>query len=204
VLADEVGREALHCIRCSACLNVCPVYERTGGHAYGSVYPGPIGAVLTPQLTGVEDNARCRTPRRCAGPATTSARSRSTSPRSSCTCAASTSRSSAFGAPVPSAEAATMAAAAWTMADPGRFAAGQRAAGLLRLLAGGTPGPDGRKSIGWLPGPLAGWTRSRVAPAPPSETFRGWWAPAKRGIRGRPGGGLVSPGGARGDPAPGA
>ncbi|MEX2536973.1 MAG: LutB/LldF family L-lactate oxidation iron-sulfur protein [Trueperaceae bacterium] len=50
VLEDEVGRDALHCIRCSACLNVCPVYERTGGHAYGSVYPGPIGAVLTPQL----------------------------------------------------------------------------------------------------------------------------------------------------------
>ncbi|MET1072074.1 MAG: lactate utilization protein B, partial [Umezawaea sp.] len=44
VLADAVGRPALHCIRCSACLNVCPVYERTGGHAYGSVYPGPIGA----------------------------------------------------------------------------------------------------------------------------------------------------------------
>ncbi|GGL43368.1 hypothetical protein GCM10014719_50940 [Planomonospora parontospora subsp. antibiotica] len=57
VLSDEVGRQALHCIRCSACLNVCPVYERTGGHAYGSVYPGPIGAVLSPQLTGVEDNA---------------------------------------------------------------------------------------------------------------------------------------------------
>ena len=50
VLADEVGRQALHCIRCSACLNVCPVYARTGGHAYGSVYPGPIGAILTPQL----------------------------------------------------------------------------------------------------------------------------------------------------------
>ncbi len=52
-LADQVGRSALHCIRCSACLNVCPVYERTGGHAYGSVYPGPIGAVLTPQLAGM-------------------------------------------------------------------------------------------------------------------------------------------------------
>ncbi|HEY5031799.1 MAG TPA: lactate utilization protein B, partial [Actinomycetes bacterium] len=52
-LADDVGRAALHCIRCSACLNVCPVYERTGGHAYGSVYPGPIGAVLSPQLTGL-------------------------------------------------------------------------------------------------------------------------------------------------------
>ena len=56
-LADPAGRDALHCIRCSACMNVCPVYERTGGHAYGSVYPGPIGAILSPQLTGVEDNA---------------------------------------------------------------------------------------------------------------------------------------------------
>lgn len=56
-LADEVGRQALSCIRCSACLNVCPVYERTGGHAYGSVYPGPIGAVLTPQLVGIENAA---------------------------------------------------------------------------------------------------------------------------------------------------
>ena len=54
VLRDELGRQALRCIRCAACLNVCPVYERTGGHAYGSVYPGPIGAVLTPQLVGVE------------------------------------------------------------------------------------------------------------------------------------------------------
>jgi L-lactate dehydrogenase complex protein LldF len=54
VLADEAGRQALHCIRCSACLNVCPVYSRVGGHAYGSVYPGPIGAILTPQLRGLE------------------------------------------------------------------------------------------------------------------------------------------------------
>src|SRR5207248_2330894 len=49
-LADPTGRQALRCIRCSACLNVCPVYSRTGGHAYESVYPGPIGAILTPQL----------------------------------------------------------------------------------------------------------------------------------------------------------
>ena len=56
-LADEVGRQALRCIRCSACLNVCPVYSRVGGHAYGSVYPGPIGAILTPQLKGIEGDA---------------------------------------------------------------------------------------------------------------------------------------------------
>jgi L-lactate dehydrogenase complex protein LldF len=57
VLADEVGRQTLACIRCSACLNVCPVYERTGGHAYESVYPGPIGAILTPQLRGIASAA---------------------------------------------------------------------------------------------------------------------------------------------------
>ena len=52
VLADPVGRQALHCIRCSACLNVCPVYERVGGHAYNAPYPGPIGSILMPQLLG--------------------------------------------------------------------------------------------------------------------------------------------------------
>ena len=57
VLADEVGRQALHCIRCSACLNVCPVYSRIGGQAYESVYPGPIGAILTPQLFGLDEHA---------------------------------------------------------------------------------------------------------------------------------------------------
>ena len=57
-LADEVGRQALRCIRCSACLNVCPVYERVGGHAYGSVYPGPIGAILNPLMKGVGVDAQ--------------------------------------------------------------------------------------------------------------------------------------------------
>lgn len=50
ILADEEFRQALHCIRCGACFNVCPVYRQIGGHAYGSVYGGPIGAVLTPLL----------------------------------------------------------------------------------------------------------------------------------------------------------
>ena len=57
VLASEF-REALNCIRCGACLNVCPVYRNVGGHAYGSVYPGPIGAVLTPLLHRDEEEAR--------------------------------------------------------------------------------------------------------------------------------------------------
>ncbi|MFJ6998165.1 lactate utilization protein B, partial [Streptomyces sp. NPDC003090] len=61
-LADEVGRQALRCIRCSACLNVCPVYERAGGHAYGSVYPGPIGAILSPQLRGTDSEVDASLP----------------------------------------------------------------------------------------------------------------------------------------------
>jgi len=55
MLGDELRRSSLQCIRCGACLNVCPVYRQIGGHAYGSVYPGPIGSVLTPQLAGIEE-----------------------------------------------------------------------------------------------------------------------------------------------------
>jgi L-lactate dehydrogenase complex protein LldF len=51
ILARDRERQTLRCIRCAACMNACPVYRQTGGHAYGSVYPGPIGAILTPQLT---------------------------------------------------------------------------------------------------------------------------------------------------------
>ena len=54
LLADPELREALYCIRCGACLNTCPVYQKVGGHAYGWVYPGPIGAIVTPALTGLK------------------------------------------------------------------------------------------------------------------------------------------------------
>ena len=54
MLSHPVTRQSLACIRCGACLNACPVYQQIGGHAYGSVYPGPIGAVITPQLMGLE------------------------------------------------------------------------------------------------------------------------------------------------------
>ena len=165
VLADEVGRSALHCIRCSACLNVCPVYERTGGHAYGSVYPGPIGAILTPLLTGVEANP--------------------TLPYASTLCGA------CFDAcPVridipailvhlrdrhvearrgPSLEGLAMRAAASTMASPRRFGAAIRAARFGRVL--------GRRQgrIRSLPPPLTAWTATRDAPLPPKESFRDWW-----------------------------
>jgi L-lactate dehydrogenase complex protein LldF len=54
LLENEMERETLACIRCGACLNACPVYRETGGHAYGSIYSGPIGAILSPQLQSME------------------------------------------------------------------------------------------------------------------------------------------------------
>ena len=54
MLRHNIERQTLKCIRCAACMNACPVYRQTGGHAYGSVYPGPIGAILTPQLMRLE------------------------------------------------------------------------------------------------------------------------------------------------------
>ena len=166
VLADEVGREALHCIRCSACLNVCPVYERTGGHAYGSVYPGPIGAVLSPaadrgrgqRLAAVRLVAS-------AAPATTPARWRSTSRRSWCTCGPSTSRRR------PRADRrrrSRSAALSKAMSNPRLWRLAQRAAGLGRFLARGQADAARRPAAaGCRRGP-----RTRDLPTPPAKTFR--------------------------------
>jgi L-lactate dehydrogenase complex protein LldF len=162
-----VGREALHCIRCSACLNVCPVYERTGGHAYGSVYPGPIGAVLSPQLTGVEDNASL--------------------PYASSLCGACYDVCPvAIDIPsilvhlraehVEAQERATPEGLAFralgrAMSNPRLWHLAQRGARLGRLLAGG------RSTLpAVLPPPLSKWTRSRDLPTPPAETFTQAWA----------------------------
>ena len=55
LLADAEQRDALHCIRCGACLNVCPIFKNVGGHTYGTTYQGPIGSVITPHLRGLQD-----------------------------------------------------------------------------------------------------------------------------------------------------
>jgi L-lactate dehydrogenase complex protein LldF len=58
LLADETAWEALRCVRCGACLNICPVYRQTGGHAYGWTYSGPIGAILAPGLLGMDEGGQ--------------------------------------------------------------------------------------------------------------------------------------------------
>jgi len=172
-LADETGRQALHCIRCSACMNVCPVYERTGGHAYGSVYPGPIGAVLSPLLTGVQDNATLPYASSLCGACYDACPVKIDIPSLLVYLRARHVEEARQERRRPSAEAVTMAAAAWVMADPRRYAAAQRAGKSGRPL-----GRGGR--IRALPPPLSAWTRARDAPAPPARTFRQWWRESGR------------------------
>jgi L-lactate dehydrogenase complex protein LldF len=167
-LADPVGRPALSCIRCSACLNVCPVYERTGGHAYGSVYPGPIGAILSPMLTGISDNATLPYASSLCGACLDVCPVKIDIPSILVHLRARHVEEAAASSRLPGAEATTMAAAAWAMSSPARFAAAQRGGRAGRLI-----GRQGR--IRRLPRPLAGWTSARDAPVPPAQTFRQWW-----------------------------
>ncbi|HEX6446493.1 MAG TPA: LutB/LldF family L-lactate oxidation iron-sulfur protein [Streptosporangiales bacterium] len=167
VLADAVGRQALRCIRCSACLNVCPVYERVGGHAYGSVYPGPIGAILNPLLHGTSDPHDAALPYAsslCGAcyevcPVAIDIPSVLVEQRAEAVDARRSSRK-------PDPERAAMRTAAWLLSDPDRLERAERAAALSRPLAG---------RVHHLPGPLAGWTDSRDLPEPPAESFRAWW-----------------------------
>ncbi|MET8986639.1 lactate utilization protein B [Nonomuraea wenchangensis] len=159
VLADEVGRQALRCIRCSACLNVCPVYERAGGHAYGSVYPGPIGAILTPQLRGMGSELDASLPY-------------ASSLCGACydVCPVAIDIPEVLvdlraKAPHAAAEKAGMKVAGWILDDHRRLAAAQRLASKVRGLV-----PKKR-----LPGPLSAWTDTRDVPEIPEESFRDWW-----------------------------
>ena len=165
VLADDVGRQALHCIRCSACLNSCPVYARTGGHAYGSVYPGPIGAILTPQLIGVEHAKSL--------------------PYASTLCGACyevcpvkinipevllhlRSQVTQLASPL-NVEALTMRQLARVFASPNQY---ERAQHLARR---GQRFFMHRGVIDHLPFLLSGWTTARDLMPIPKQSFRDWW-----------------------------
>ena len=179
VLADEVGRQALRCIRCSACLNVCPVYERTGGHAYGSVYPGPIGAILNPLLRGVgHDKQLDSLPYasslcgRCyeVCPVLIDIPEVLVHLRSKVVDAHRDGR--------PGAQDLAMKATSLLFASPARMGLAVKSSGVAnRVVAAFSHRtlPGGRLAIGRLPGPGAAWTDARDLPAPPRDSFRAWW-----------------------------
>ncbi len=184
-LADRIGRQALHCIRCSACLNVCPVYERVGGHAYGATYPGPIGAILAPQLEGLEHSQTLPWASSLCGACyevcpvkidiptvLIDLRGRITAQERAGAKDKSTKTNSHRG------EQAAMRLMAAALGSRRRYELAQKAA-----RAGAFPLSKGGRIERQLPGPLAGWTAVRDLPAPPAESFRQWWAQREKGGR---------------------
>ncbi len=171
ILADDESRQTLRCIRCAACLNTCPVYHQTGGHAYDSVYAGPIGAILTPQLHSMQ--------------------AAQSLPYASSLCGAcyevcpvainipevlihlrgkivEQQQSTVAGS--LSLWNIAMKSAAFLMQDGSRLHAAVHLA-----QAAQRPLVSRNGFIEWLPGMLNGWTKTRDLPALPAESFRDWW-----------------------------
>ena len=182
VLSDELGRQALRCIRCSACMNVCPVYERAGGHAYGSTYPGPIGAILSPQLSGIE------------------AAENSSLPYASSLCGACYEvcpvkinfpevlvhlrakdveskhavREFEGNKKAPFSQMDGMMLGAKKLFTSGKMMSiAERGLPMSRLISGR------KHKISAVPGIVSGWTAYRDIPEPPKESFRNWWKKEK-------------------------
>lgn len=178
VLADSVGRQTLHCIRCSACINICPVYERTGGHAYGSVYPGPIGAILTPQLVGTEHAGSLPYASSLCGACYDVCPVKINIPevlvhmRGRVVADKQAKITGMFDV-----EALGMHAVALMFGDAGRYEFAQAVGGIGQIPFV----QDGY--IESAPGPLAAWTAMRDMPALPKQTFRQWWRERNRDER---------------------
>lgn len=167
-MSNEIGREALKCIRCSACLNVCPVYERAGGHSYGSTYPGPIGAILTPQLTGIDS---------------------SDDPNGSLPYASSLCGRCNEVCPVKIPITDILLELRYQKAknEPNRmeqaaFASLAQVWGrsnvwnrLVRMVALGRVLGGFNGKIETMPPPISGWTGYRDVAVPPKKSFRQWW-----------------------------
>jgi L-lactate dehydrogenase complex protein LldF len=166
-LADEMGRQALRCIRCSACLNVCPVYERTGGHAYGNTYPGPIGAILAPQLADLKDHTSLPWASSLCGACYEVCPVKIDIPSVLVHLRGRVVREVGDG---PLAERLSMEAMARVFASRRRYELAQKAGRL-----GARPLSRGGQIEARVPGPLKGWLEFRDLPAPPKQTFRDWW-----------------------------
>jgi L-lactate dehydrogenase complex protein LldF len=183
ILADGEGRQTLNCIRCAACQNACPVYRQTGGHAYGSVYAGPIGAILTPQLQEMKHAQSLPYASSLCGACYEVCPVKINIPEVLIHLRNKVVKQNTAGVTgLFDVEAGAMKAMAMIFRSERRFRAAQR---LGRVAEGPLVHKDGRGEgwIGWLPGMLGGWTQVRDLQEMPKETFRDWWE--KRGANGR-------------------
>lgn len=166
-------QSALHCIRCAACINVCPVYSHVGGHSYGSIYPGPIGAVLSPILGGYEDYKEL--------------------PYASSLCAACTE---ACPVKIPLHEL-LIEHRRQIVEEEGNVSFGEKLT--MKAFEKGVGSPTlykmGTKTAPYLvkpfvsddkikkgPGPVKEWTQSRDFPIPSKERFRDWFKNRLKGV----------------------
>jgi L-lactate dehydrogenase complex protein LldF len=185
ILADEEARQTLNCIRCGACQNACPVYQQTGGHAYGSVYAGPIGAILTPQLMEMHHAQSL--------------------PYASSLCGACyevcpvkinipevlihlrnkvvKQQSSGFNI-LANPEVMALKAVAQVFRSESVFRAAQKL-GRLAELPLSRKDSNGVGWIDWMPGILGGWTQVRDLRVMPKQTFREWFEQRSKDAAGR-------------------
>ena len=175
MLRDPKLREALYCIRCGACLNICPVYQRVGGHAYGWVYPGPIGAVVSPMLTGLKESKMLPQASSLCGACREACPVKINIPRMLLELRHRTAESDD-----PKERASTRSERflartyARLMNSPGRMSFGAKLGRIAQRLV-----PRMTKHGGWIrraPLPLLSrWTRARDLPQLPSRSFRDIW-----------------------------
>ena len=182
VLADELGRQALRCIRCSACMNVCPVYERAGGHAYGSTYPGPIGAILSPQLSGIEaaeNNSLPYASSLCGAcyevcPVKINFPEVLVHLRAKDVESKHAIREFEGNKKAPFSQMDGMMLGAKKLFTSGKMMSiAERGLPMSRLITGR------KHKITAVPGIVGGWTAYRDIPEPPKESFRNWWKKEK-------------------------
>jgi L-lactate dehydrogenase complex protein LldF len=171
VLRDPAYRAALYCIRCGICLNNCPVYRRAGGWAYGWVYPGPIGSILTPHLLGLKTAGKLPFASSLCGACAETCPVKIDIPHQLVHL-----RDRAVNEPSPMNslfQRTIWTVWAWLMAGPIRY---KLAAAGLRL---------GMPFIKWIPrrlhpSMLGAWTRGRELPNRPPHDFRSWWRRNKK------------------------
>jgi L-lactate dehydrogenase complex protein LldF len=165
ILADKNEREILHCLRCGACINACPVFRTVGGHAYGTTYMGPIGSVLTPHLRGLNEFQHLSYASSLCGACADVCPVKIDLPRH----LLHNRRDAVHGARRPLLERLGFRIWRWAMQSPGRFAffgAMARASSRVVQALGLT---------GTFLDPARGWTRNHAAPAVPGKTFRELW-----------------------------
>jgi L-lactate dehydrogenase complex protein LldF len=175
ILADEEARQTLQCIRCGACLNACPVYLQTGGHAYGSVYAGPIGAILTPQLMEMHHAQSLPYASSLCGACYEVCPVKIDIPEVLIHLRNKVVKQQSSGLNIlANPEVMALKAVARVFRSEAVFRIAQKL-GRLAELPLSHKDSNGVGWIDWLPGMLGGWTQVRDLRVMPKQTFRQWF-----------------------------